>query len=112
MRGPAATPARPMNATFVRAVTKPGTYGDGRGGHGLTLRVKTMKNGRTARQWVQRVRIDGRPTHLGIGSYPTTKLAEARRRALHNIREIKAGRDPREEGIPTLERATENRPSP
>ena len=107
MRGPAATPARPLNATFVRAVTKPGTYGDGRGGHGLILRVKTMKNGRTARQWVQRVRIDGRPTHLGIGSYPTTKLAEARRRALHNVREIKAGRDPRGEGIPTLERATE-----
>lgn len=106
MRGSAATPARPLNATFVRAVTKPGTYGDGRGGHGLILRVKTMKNGRTARQWVQRVRIDGRATHLGIGSYPTTKLAEARRRALHNVREIKAGRDPRGEGIPTLERAT------
>ena len=98
---------RPLNATFVRTVTKPGAYGDGRGGHGLILRVKAMRNGRTARQWVQRVRIDGRPTHLGIGSYPTTTLAEARRQALRNVREIKAGRDPRGEGIPTLERAIE-----
>lgn len=98
---------KPLNATFVRTVTRPGSYGDGRGGHGLILRVKTMKNGRTARQWVQRVRIDGRPTHIGLGSYPTTTLAEARRQALRNVREIKAGRDPRGEGIPTLERATE-----
>ena len=98
---------KPLNATFVRTVTRPGAYGDGRGGHGLILRVKTMKNSRTARQWVQRVRIDGRPTHIGLGSYPTTTLAEARRQALRNVREIKAGRDPRGEGIPTLERATE-----
>lgn len=107
MRGYAATSGRPLNATFVRTVTRPGAYGDGRGGHGLILRVKTTKNGRTARQWVQRVRIDGHPTHLGLGSYPTTTLAEARRQALHNVREINAGRDPRDEGLPTLERATE-----
>lgn len=30
-----------------------------------------------------------------------------RRQALHNVREIKAGRDSRDEGLPTLERATE-----
>lgn len=100
MRGHAATSGRTLTAT------RPGAYGDGRGGYGLILRIKTTKNGRTARQWVK-IRIDGRPTHLGLRSYPTTTLAEARRQALHNVREINAGRDPRDEGLPTLERATE-----
>ncbi len=100
------TSGRPLSATFVRTTNKPGSYGDGRGGYGLILRVKRTKNGRTAKQWVQRIRIDGRPTHVGLGSYPLTGLAEARRQALHNVREIKAGRDPRDGGIPTLEAAT------
>lgn len=98
---------RPLSATFVRSVTRVGAYGDGPGGFGLILRVKRRKNGRIAKQWVQRVRINGKPTHLGVGAYPVTTLAEARQAALHNVREIKAGRDPRGEGIPTLERATE-----
>ena len=43
MRGSKVTSGKPLNATFVRTVTRPGSYGDGRGGHGLILRVKTMK---------------------------------------------------------------------
>lgn len=107
MRGHTTTSGKPLSATFVRATNRPGSYGDGRGGHGLILRVRSTRSGRTAKQWVQRIRIDGRPTHLGLGSYPLTSLAEARRQALRNAREIKAGRDPRGEGIPTLERATD-----
>lgn len=100
------TSGRPLTATFVRTVTAPGSYGDGRGSHGVALRVKRTGNGRTAKNWVQRIRIDGRPTHIGLGAYPFTSLAEARRQALHNAQEIKAGRDPRHGGIPTLEIAT------
>ena len=36
----------PLSATFVKQVNRPGVYGDGRGGYGLTLRVRRMTNGR------------------------------------------------------------------
>ena len=96
-----------LTAAFCRTISTPGTYGDGRGGFGLTLRVKRTRNGRLSKVWAQRVVIGGKPTYLGLGTYPTVTLAEARRRALKNRREIEAGRDPRGGGIPTFARATE-----
>ena len=96
-----------LTAAFCRTISRPGTYGDGRGGFGLTLRVKRTRNGRLSKVWAQRVVIGGKPTYLGLGSYPTVTLAEARRRALKNRREIEAGRDPRGGGIPTFARATD-----
>lgn len=101
------SPPRTLTAAFCRTISKPGTYGDGRGGFGLTLRVKRTRNGRLSKAWAQRVVIGGKPTYLGLGSYPTVRLAEARRRALANRREIEAGRDPRGGGIPTFQRATD-----
>lgn len=97
-----------LSAALCRTVSTPGTYGDGRGGFGLTLRVKRTRNGRLSKVWAQRVVIGGKPTYLGLGTYPTVTLAEARRRALKNRREIEAGRDPRGGGVPTFARATEN----
>ena len=100
---------QPLTAAFVRTVKRPGRYGDGRGGFGLSLLVKTTKNGRISRSWSQRM-IDpatGRQTSIGLGSYPVVTLAEARRKALKNRREIDAGRDPRGGGVPTFEKATE-----
>ncbi|MCY4371876.1 MAG: Arm DNA-binding domain-containing protein, partial [bacterium] len=96
-----------LTAAFCRTTSTPGTYGDGRGGFGLTFRVKRTRNGRLSKVWAQRVVIGGKPTYLGLGTYPTVTLAEARRRALKNRREIEAGRDPRGGGIPTFARATE-----
>lgn len=96
-----------LTAAFCRTVSKPGTYGGGRGGFGLALRVKRTRNGRLSKAWAQRVVIGGKPTYLGLGSYPTVTLAEARRRALTNRPEIEAGRDPRGGGIPTFQRATD-----
>ena len=90
-----------LSATFVRTVTQPGRYGDGRGGHGLSLLVKPMANGRTSRSWSQRVRINGRETNVGLGNYPVVTLAEARQTALENKRAISKGHDPRS-SIPTL----------
>ena len=98
---------RPLSATFVRSVSKPGTYGDGRGGHGLTLAVRSRRNGRVAKYWTQRVRLGGKPTMIGLGQYPRTTLAEARRKALENVRAIDRGQDPRGGGIPTFGAASE-----
>lgn len=98
---------RTFTAAFCRTVSRPGVYGDGRGGHGLALRVSRTSNGRTAKRWSQRLRIGGKITNLGLGTYPVVGLAEARRRALANRQEIEAGRDPRGGGIPTFRRATE-----
>ena len=100
---------QPLTASFVRSVKRPGRYGDGRGSHGLSLLVKGTKNGRVSRSWSQRI-IDprtGRPTSIGLGSYPRVTLSQARKMALHNRRELDAGRDPRGGGLPTLEAATE-----
>ena len=98
---------RPLTASFVRTVKRPGRYGDGRGGHGLSLLVKATKNGRVGKYWSQRIIIDGRPTSIGLGSYPTISLAAARQSALENRREFDAGQNPRRGGIPTFEQATE-----
>ncbi len=99
-------PAR-LSASFVRAISIPGRYGDGRGGFGLSLLVKnsTSVPGRQSKTWSQRVRIEGRPINIGLGSYPLVTLAEAREMALENARAVRQGRDPRSVGrraVPTF----------
>ena len=91
-----------LNARFVDTVTRPGRYGDGRGGYGLCLNVRRMTNGRTSKSWVQRIRPNGRPTYIGIGRYPFVTLAEARKLALGNAIMLAKGMDPRAGGVPTF----------
>lgn len=98
---------RQLSAAFVRTVRRPGRYGDGRGGYGLSLLVKPMANGRLSKSWAQRLRINGRPFNLGLGAYPIVTLAEARAKALANRRDVEKGRDPRGGGVPTFEQAAE-----
>ena len=95
-----------LTALFVRNVKEPGRYGDGYGGHGLMLQVHKASNARATKSWIQRVRINGKPTHVGIGTYPLVTLAEAREAAIENLRTIKKGLDPRS-GIPTFAEAAE-----
>lgn len=95
-----------LSATFVKTVTRPGRYGDGRGSHGLSLLVKPMKHGGYSRTWCQRLRINGKPTCIGLGSYPIVSLAEARQAALENRRAVARGHDPRN-SVPTLAEASE-----
>ncbi len=96
-----------LSATFVKTVKRPGRYGDGRGGHGLTLLVKPTKiNNRLSKTWAQRIRINGKETNLGLGSYPAVTLAEARKRALQNRQAIEEGRNPRAAATPTFTEAT------
>lgn len=98
-----------LSATFVRSVKIPGRYGDGRGGLGLGLLVRPASRGGLTRSWTQSVRIDGRPTSLGLGRYPVVTLAMARERALENARAIAQGHDPRRaaKGVPTFAEALE-----
>ena len=102
-----------LSAIFVRNTTQPGRYGDGgRGSYGLALLVKPTTTGGLSKSWVQRIRINGRPTNLGLGPYPLVTLAEAREAALQNARKVRAGGDPladrkRRATIPTFAEATE-----
>ena len=91
-----------LNARFVDTITRPGRYGDGRGGYGLCLNVRRIANGRTSKSWVQRIRPAGVPTYIGLGRYPFVTLAEARKLALENAKAIARGFDPRAGGVPTF----------
>ena len=100
---------RTLSAAFCRSIKEPGRYGDGRGGHGLSLLVKESSTGRPSKSWAQRLRIDGEPGNIGLGSYPVVTLAEAREKALTNRRSIEHGQDPRTKvsTAPTFSQAVE-----
>ena len=59
-----------LSAAFARTQKRPGRYGDGHGGHGLSLLVKERVGGGLAKSWSQRIRIGGRVTNLGLGKLP------------------------------------------
>ena len=68
--------------------------------------VKTTNiGGRFSKTWSQRIRINGRETNLGLGSYPAVTLAEARRRALRNRQSVEEGHNPRSGRTPTFQQA-------
>ncbi|MDE0366494.1 MAG: Arm DNA-binding domain-containing protein, partial [Gammaproteobacteria bacterium] len=98
-----------LSATFVKNVNVPGRYGDGRGGLGLTLRVKPASRGGYCKSWAQSIRIRGQKTTIGLGVYPVITLAMARERAVENARAIAQGGDPRHasNGVPTFAKTAE-----
>ena len=103
-------PPRPprLSETFVKSVSQPGQYGDGRGGHGLRLRVRKRSSWRLSKDWAQRLRINRELIQIGLGAYPIVSLAEARERALANRRAVDQGRDPRHyTKVPTFAEAAE-----
>ena len=101
--------AKRLSATFVNTVNVPGRYGDGRGGHGLSLLVKPASTGGFSKSWAQRIRLHGKAANVGLGAYPVVTLARARQKALANARIASEGRDPRERAsrAPTFEQAVE-----
>ena len=54
-----------LSATFVKNVKAPGRYGDGRGGLGLTLRVKPASRGGYCKSWAQSIGVRGQKTTMG-----------------------------------------------
>ena len=99
-RNPVKRPKR-LSATFINAVNVPGRYGDGRGGHGLSLLVKPATHGGFSKSWAQRIRLDDKVANVGLGAYPVVTLARARQMELANARTVSEGR------APTFEQAVE-----
>ena len=92
-------PAR-LTMHFVKAIDRPGRYGDGRGGFGLSLLVRPVKDG-LGKNWQQRVRVNDKVRSLGLGSYPDVSLSFARNLAAKNFAKIWE-RFPRQTGIDRL----------
>ena len=98
-----------LTHTLVNSVARPGRYGAGRGGLGLSLLVKRTANGKWSKSWSQRIRIKGELATFGLGSFPVVTLAMAREKALDNARRVHQGEDIREPGptVPTVAEAFE-----
>ena len=91
-----------LTHTFVQHVSKPGRYGDGFGGHGLSLLVKPMQEPRKwSKTWSQRLRINGQEYTPGLGSFPKVNLAQARAIALDNALRVAEGVDIRKPALET-----------
>ena len=96
-------PPKKLTAAFVsrvRPLARVKSYGDGRGGFGLTLHVHPTG----VKSWQQRILVNGRQTNIGLGKYPAVSLANARGKALANIRLVRGGGDPRRKDrtVPTV----------
>ena len=96
-------PPKKLTAAFVSRIlpqARVKSYGDGRGGFGLTLHVHPTG----VKSWQQHILINGRQTNIGLGKYPAVSLANARHKALANIRLVRRGGDPRrrDRTVPTV----------
>lgn len=80
---------KPLTATFVKNITKPGKYFDN-SRMGLFLRIDN--DGR--KHWVQRIVISGRRREIGLGNFPLVTLSMAREQAVTNKRRVQMGGDP------------------
>ena len=78
-----------LSDAFVERIKEPGRYGDGRGGYGLSLLVKSRKDGSLSKTFSQRLTVGGKPKQLGLGAYPIVTLDDARAQALENARLVR-----------------------
>ena len=83
-------PNTKLSAQFLNKNLEPGRYYDN-SGVGLQLHVRTTGS----KAFVQRLRLNGKYIDIGLGGYPTTSLAEARRIAAENKILATRGIDPR-----------------
>ncbi len=81
--------ARELSPLEVRRLTNPGRWSVG-GVDGLALQVTEAG----ARSWVLRLRVAGSQREMGLGSFPTITLADAREKARVHRTKIAAGQDP------------------
>ena len=83
----------------VSDLSKPGRYGDGNGLY-LVIAPTGTKN------WVQRIRVDGKRTDKGLGGLGKVSLGHARKIATANLAAIQQGRNPWAKGSTLLRRST------
>ena len=84
-----------LTTAFIRGLKAPGCYGDGRGGSGLQIRVHQVACGDVSKNWRQKLHVGGKPTTVGLGSWPFVTLTDARKLAAENRLKVLAGVDPR-----------------
>ena len=93
-----------LAALSVKAINKPGRHGDG---DGLYLHVAPSGS----KSWLHRIVINDRRRDIGLGSYPTVSLAQARSLAANNRSAVAEGRDPLAEKWEAKEAARNPTPS-
>lgn len=76
-----------LNALQVAKLDKPGYYCDGAG-----LYLQVSKSG--SKSWIMRYTLDGKGCEMGLGSFVTFTLAEARQRATAKRKLLADGIDP------------------
>jgi integrase len=76
-----------LTALKVKALDKPGRYGDG-----LGLWLQVSENG--GKSWVLRYMLDGQAVHMGLGPLHTVSLQEAREKAREQRKLLLDGIDP------------------
>ncbi len=81
--------ARELSPLEVRRLTNSGRWSVG-GVDGLALQVTEAG----ARSWILRLRVAGSQREMGLGSFPTITLADAREKAREHRTKIAAGQDP------------------
>ena len=102
-----------LSDRFIKNVKEPGVYSDGRGAHGLQLRVRKNASGGVNKYFQQRLTLHGKEINVGIGSYSLVTLAQAREEGRENAKKARAGIDPRRknryknEKVPTFAEAAE-----
>ena len=74
-------------ALQAKAISEPGRHGDG---DRLYLNVAAAGS----KSWVRRIVIEGKRRDIGLGSFPTVSLAQARNLAAANRATVAEGRNP------------------
>ena len=88
-----------LSALAIKKASKPGYYGDGGG-----LWLQVSKSG--SKSWVFRFTRHGRAREMGLGSFNTFSLSEAREKALKCRKTLAYGKDPIEERKAQLQQET------
>lgn len=81
--------AKDLSALEVARLTEPGHYAVG-GVVGLYLYVGEAG----AKSWVLRLMVGGKRRHMGLGSYPSVTLSQAREKARDARNSVEGGEDP------------------
>jgi integrase len=85
-----------LSAIEVKRLLKAGMHAVGNPA-GLLLQIHNPVSAQSipSRSWILRVRVAGERQHIGLGSYPTVSLAEAREKAKKIVGDIKLGINPK-----------------
>lgn len=79
----------------VRNITEPRLHNDG---NGLYLQVKAHQPDEgpeyVTKSWIYRFKLNGKSRYQGLGWYPETSLADARKKATASRNQVEAGIDP------------------